>query len=398
MTDLTRPRRFALFESGFRPFFLLAGLDALANMILWLVLFFRPDLWPSGEIPAAYWHAHEMLFGFAGAAIGGFMLTAVPNWTGRPPYRGPILYGLTALWLAGRIVSLSFMNILPTIATVLDCAFFPALAIAVSPALFRSGTYRNLPFLAFLSLLFVANLSFHLGMNGSPELGEHIGLYTAIDIILMMIVIIGGRIIPAFTRNALVKEGLRLSERNRPWVDRSAITSIVLMVILDIAFPLSKVSGYASLLAALMQAVRLGCWQGQRTLHHPLLWVLHLGYAWLTFALFLKAASLLLDAALAANWLHALTIGAFATMIMAVMSRAALGHSGRALVAPRPMAVAYLLVSLAAALRVLGPALYPEDFDVIIGLSGGFWIAAFAIYLWKYLPILVLPRSDGKAG
>jgi uncharacterized protein involved in response to NO len=388
----------ALFESGFRPFFLLAGLDAPANMILWLAVYFRPEIWPAGAIPAAYWHAHEMLFGFAAAAIGGFMLTAVPNWTGRPPYRGAILYLITAIWLGGRIVMLPFLHVAAPVAAAIDVAFFPVLAIVVAPALFRAGKYRNLPFLGLLSLLFAANLCFHLGMNGSPELGEHIGLYAAIDVILVMIVIIGGRIIPSFTRNALLKHGVPPPAQYSPWIDRSAIATVLLMIVLDMAFPLSKVSGAASLLAALVQALRLSRWQGHRTLRDPLLWVLHLGYIWLTLALFLKGASLLLAMSFAEKWVHALTIGAFSTMIMAVMSRAALGHSGRPLVAPGLMPFAYLLVTLAAAVRVFGSPLLPAQYDAIIGLSGSPWIAAFAVYLWNYVPILIRPRSDGKAG
>jgi uncharacterized protein involved in response to NO len=388
----------ALFESGFRPFFLLAGLDAPANMILWLAVYFHPEVWPADAIPAAYWHAHEMLFGFAGAAIGGFMLTAVPNWTGRPPYRGAILYLITAIWLAGRIVMLPFLHVAAPIAAAIDLAFFPVLAIGVAPSLFRAGKYQNMPFLGLLSLLFAANLCFHLGMNGSPELGEHIGLYAAIDVILVMIVIIGGRIVPSFTRNALLKQGLPLPAQNSPWIEPSAIATILLMIVLDMAFPLSKISGGASLVAAVVQAIRISRWHGHRTLRDPLLWVLHLAYVWLTFALFLKAASLLLAMTFAEKWLHALTIGAFSTMIMAVMSRAALGHSGRPLVAPSLMSLAYLLVTLAAAVRVLGSPLFPAQYDVIIGLSGSLWIAAFAIYLWNYVPILVQPRVDGKPG
>jgi uncharacterized protein involved in response to NO len=391
-------QRFALFESGFRPFFLLAGLDALINMAVWLTVYFRPERWPPDAIPAIYWHAHEMLFGFAAAAIGGFLLTAVPNWTGRPPYGGSLLYLLTALWLAGRIASLPFFSIVHIIAAAADLAFFPALALVIMPALLRAGKFSNLALVGLLLLLFAANLCFHLGLDGSPELGQHVGLYAAIDIIVLMIVVIGGRIIPNFTRNALLKHGMQAAVRSHTMIERGAIASTLLMLAFDLALPLSKASGAVSLLAAVLQAIRLGQWQGHRAWREPLLWVLHLGYGWLVFGLFLKAGSLLFALAIAAKWVHALTVGAFTTMILAAMTRASLGHTGRPLVVSKPISAVYLLISLAAAIRIFGPAISPQQYDIIVGLSGGLWVAAFAIYIWIYTPILIRPRRDGKPG
>lgn len=394
----TNPRRLALFESGFRPFFLLAGLDALANMVLWLTVHSHPDLWPTRAIPAMYWHAHEMLFGFAAAAIAGFLLTAVPNWTGRSAYRGSVLWLLTASWLGGRIAMLPFVP-LPfwaRLAAVLS--FFPALALTVAPALLKARKFRNLPFILLLLLLFGAELCFQAGLGTSPELGQHIGLYAGLDIVLVMVVIIGGRIIPNFTRGALNGQGATAQVKSRAWIERGAILSLLLMVVLDMALPLSKASGAATLATALFQALRFSQWQGHRTLGNPLLWVLHLGYGWLIVALGLKAGALLLGATIAQYWLHALTVGVLGTMILAVMSRAALGHSGRPLVAAKPMSLSYLLVSAAGIARVFAPSLFPEHYDHIILFSGGLWIAAFAIYLTIYVPILLQPRRDGKAG
>ena len=390
-------QRIALFEGGFRPFFLLAGLDALINMAVWLTVYFHPAIWPSGAIPAIYWHAHEMLFGFAAAAIGGFLLTAVPNWTGRSPYRGPLLGLLTALWLGGRIAVLPFLNFASAVAGAIDLAFFPVLALVLAPALVRAGKFGNLPLVGLLLLLFAANFCFHLGLDGSPELGQHVGLYAAIDIIVL-IVVIGGRIIPSFTRNTLLKRGVQAPVQSRTVIERGAIVSILLMIVFDMALPLSRTSGAVSLLAAGLQTIRVAQWQGHRTRRDPLLWVLHLGYGWLVLALFLKAGYLLFDLAIAAKWVHALTVGAFTTMILAVMTRASLGHTGQALVAPKPMPAVYLLVSLAAIIRVFGPVVCPQQYDVIVGLSGGVWIIAFATYLWIYTPVLTRPRRDGKPG
>jgi uncharacterized protein involved in response to NO len=390
-------RGWALFEAGFRPFFLLAGLDGLANMILWLAAYFHPHIWPADAIPAMYWHAHEMLFGFAGAAIAGFLLTAVPNWTGRVPYRGPVLWLLTGLWIGGRIVMLPVFA-QSSLGLVISLSFFPALALTVAPALLRARKYRNLPFLVLLLLLFSADLFFQKGFGGAPELGQHIGLYAALDIIMVMIVIIGGRIVPNFTHNSLVKWGVPTAVASRTWLERGAILSLLLMVVLDMSMPLSTASGMATLVAAIFQAMRFSQWQGHYTLRDPLLWVLHLGYAWLVVALALKAGTLLAGAVIAERWLHAFTVGGIGTMILAVMSRAALGHSGRPLVAPQPMAISYLLLSLAAIIRVFGPAVFPSRYDQIVGISGALWILAFAIYLWIYAPILLTPRRDGKPG
>lgn len=399
MVDSHSPNRcFALFASGFRPFFLLAGLDGLANMAAWLTVYFHPALWPARAIPAMYWHGHEMLFGFAGAAIAGFLLTAIPNWTGRGPYRGPALWLLVGLWTLGRLAMLPVFALPAWIAAIASLSFFPALGLTVAPALLKARKYRNLPFLALLALLFCADLCFQGGFGTGPELGEHIGLYAALDVILVMIVIIGGRIVPNFTRNALMQQGAAATVMSRAWIERGAIISLLTMIALDMALPLSRTSGAATLVAALFQALRFGQWQGHRTLRDPLLWSLHLGYGWLVVALTLKAAALLSGAAIADKWLHAFTVGTIGTLILAVMSRAALGHSGRPLAAPWPMPVAYLAVSAAALIRVFGPALFPDGYDHIIAASGALWIAAFAIYLWLYTPILLQPRHDGKPG
>ena len=393
-----KPPAFALLESGFRPFFLFAGLDALANMTLWLCVFLRPEIWPADALPAVYWHAHEMLYGFAGAAIGGFLLTAVPNWTGCAPYRGLLLGLLAATWLSGRIAMLPFAHVPLLPGSILDLAFFPILALALAPPLLRAKKFHNLPFLLFLLLLFAGNLCFQLGRAGLLDIGEHVGVGVALDTILVMVVIVGGRIIPAFTRNALIKQGIEVSVQSNPWIERTTIGIVLAMAAADMTMPLSGVSGVLALGAALALAARLSQWQGHRTVREPLLWVLHLGYAWLVIGLTLKAASLLLNLAIADHWVHALTVGAFTTMILAVMTRAALGHSGRSLIAPRAIPLAYWLVSVAAVIRVVGPALLPLQYSMLIGLVGALWIAAFTIFVWIYAPILILPRYDGKPG
>ncbi len=390
--------RVVLFAQGLRPFFLLAGLDAMFNVAAWLVFYLHPALWPDASLPAMYWHGHEMLFGFIGAAIGGFLLTAVPGWTGRASYAGAPLVLLSAVWLCGRLAMFPFAGFPPVAAAAADLAFFPALVFALAPPLIRARKIHNLPFVLLLSGLFAADLLFHLERLGLLPNGEMIGLGLAADIVIILIVVIGGRIVPAFTRAGLARRRQMIWFANRPWLERAAIASAVAVLIGDAAMPLSPANGVIAFTAAALQAVRLCQWQGWRARREPLIWVLHLGYGWLVVGLLLKGFWLTLDAPFAAKWFHAIGIGAFATMILAVMTRASLGHTGRALAAPAPMVASYLLVTLAAAVRVFGPAIAPAQYDAVIELAAALWIGAFALFTAVYAPILALPRADGRPG
>lgn len=389
-------KRFVLFACGFRPFFLLAGLDALANMSVWLVVFLRPSIWPEHAMPSMYWHAHEMLFGFATAAIAGFLLTAVPGWTGRSSYSGVPLIALIIVWLAGQFAMVPLGLVPPMAADAIDLAFFPALILVLAPPLVSARKFRNLPFVGILTLLFLANLCFHLGENGILEAGEQIGLGIAIDIVTLLIVIIGGRIIPAFTKSGLARQGIAVKLRSDRWIEIFSITSVIAVLLADLAMPLSAMNGVIALAAALAQTIRLTQWQGYRTARDPLIWVLHLGYAWLIVGLLLKGIWLITAEPFAEKWIHSLTVGAFTTMILAVMTRASLGHTGRALIAPLSTATCYSLVTAAALVRVFGPAILPSMYNHIVTASGFLWIGAFSIYLWVYTPILVMPRTDGR--
>jgi uncharacterized protein involved in response to NO len=394
-----RPRvRGAFLATGLRPFFLLAALDSIFVMTQWLVAYFHPGLWPANALLAMFWHAHEMLFGFVAAAISGFLLTAVPGWTGRKSYAGRPLLVLVAIWLAGRVAMLPYFGISPMAAAAIDLAFFPALVLTISPSLIQTRKLRNFPFIALLLLLFAANCVFHLGVLGVVNNGEMIGIDLAMDIALILIVIIGGRIIPAFTKSGLARRGISVEVVSGRWIDAAAIASVVAVIAGDVLAPLSRWNGAVALVAALVQGVRLSQWQGHRTLRDPLIWVLHAGYAWLVVGLALKGLWLTGHVPFAEKWLHAITVGAFATMIMAVMTRASLGHTGRTLIAPAPVAAAYLLISLAAVIRVFAPAIATFDYDIVIWAAGLCWIGAFSIFLLIYTPILMRPRADGKPG
>ena len=399
MTDtLSVMIRFVPLAVGLRPFFLLAAVDAFFNMGLWLVVYLNPNFWPTSAIPAMYWHSHEMLFGFVAAAIGGFLLTAVPGWTGEKSCAGWRLGVLIAIWLAGRIVMFPFLSCPPIFAALIDVAFFPALVATLSPPLVRSRKLRNVPFVVLLTLLFVADLIFHLGSLNILTGGQLTALVGTIDVVQILVAVVGGRIIPAFTKSGLLRHGIAVEIASNSWLEAGAIVAITLVLVGDVVAPQSVWNGAVALAASALQGARLVQWKGYRTLRDPLIWVLHLGYGWLVIGLAFKGLWLIAAFPFAEKWLHAVTVGAFATMIIAVMTRASLGHTGRSLIAPTPIAIAYLLISLAAAIRVFGPVIAPANYNAIVLAAGASWMCAFAIFVFIYTPILMRSRMDGKPG
>ena len=395
------PRRgLALFDYGFRPFFLLAGLWGAASLLLWLGFWFG-WLELAGPWQGVLWHGHEMIFGFAIAGVTGFMLTAVPGWTGTRPLTGAPLAALALLWLAGRIALLASAALPPLAVAVLDLAFLPALALPTGLALIagvkRTGSWRNMMFLALLSSLWIGNLLTHLQVLGWTADTGGTGLRLGLDTLLVMITVVGGRIVPAFTRNALRRPGSDPDIRSLPALDALAIAAMVALLLSEAALGPGPVTGAVAFLAAAAGAVRLALWRPWATRRIPLLWVLHFGYGWLVIGLLLKAladgAGLLPPTAA----LHALTAGAVGTMLLAVMSRASLGHTGRPLTAGRPTVAAYLLLTAAALLRVLAPLL-PDHYMALLAAAGIAWAAAFALFSIVYAPILLLPRADGRPG
>ncbi len=386
-----------IFAYGFRPFFLLSGAAAAALLAGWIAIL-TTGTWPDTPVGASAWHAHEMLFGFVSAAIAGFLLTAVPSWTGTTALSGRPLALLVGLWLAGRVAVLPFTGLPLPVAAAVDLAFYPALGIALARPLVAAGKLRNTAFLALLALLTLANLCFHLDWLGVVEDGVGHGESLAIGVVLMMIAVIGGRIVPAFTRNALVARGRTAPANPLPWLEKATLLSTLLMIPADLALPESVVAGLLALVAAAAHGTRLARWQPLKTLDQPILWVLHLGYAWIPVALALKAGHALGGVVPESAWIHAMTAGAFSTMIVAVMTRASLGHTGRPLLVSRATVAAYVLLTAAALLRVLAPELPGQLHWNALQGAGTAWIAAFALYLVAYVPILLGPRADGKPG
>lgn len=390
------PAKWALFRYGFRPFFLAAGLAALLLVPWWAAAL----AWgvPLGTSwPAALWHGHEMLFGFIVAAVAGFLLTAVPSWTGARGFAGWPLVLLAGLWLTGRIgVSASAGLPLPVVAA-LDLSFLPALAGFVLVPLVRARN-RNSPLLAVLLTLWLTNVAFYWGLTHGDSIFARHALLVGIDIVLLLVTVIGGRIVPAFTSSALKQQGIGISLRAWRGMTPLAVGVMVVAVICDLFRPESVAAGAVALAAGVIQAVRLAQWRMLRTLRTPIVWVLHVAYLWLPVGLVLKGLALIFALALAAYYLHALTIGAAALMIMAVMTRASLGHTGRPLVVSRATAYAYGLLAAAAVVRVFGPALLPLAYVKIVVLAAALWAVAFGIYLLGYTPMLIAPRVDGKPG
>ena len=387
---------FALFAYGFRPFFWAAGVFATLSLIAWLWVYTIGAL-PLRNQPPQLWHGHEMLYGFVAAAIAGFLLTAVPSWTGARGFAGAPLVVLTAVWFAGRLAFAS-ASVLPiTVVAACELAFLPALAVLIAPPLLRARN-RNTGLLFVLAGIWFTDLVFVIAIARGDVLLARGALLVAIDIVLLLITIIGGRIVPAFTATALRARGASADMRGSSWVDAIVIGAMIGVVLADTFAPWGTVAGCIAALAAVAQGWRFAGWQSLRTGGEPLVWSLHLAYAWLPVGLAMKAIYLLTGAAWSAYWLHALTIGAAASMILAVMSRAALGHTGRALVASRPIAIAYLLLCLAALVRVFSPSLAAVDYRLTVMLAGALWVAAFGLFVIAYTPILMRPRIDARPG
>jgi len=395
MAEASR-RPITLFTYGFRPFFLMAGIYAVFAIAAWLawlllhagnVAVTRPTI---AEAPHL-WHGHEMLFGYAVAVLSGFLLTAVPNWTGTAPFAGPPLAMLAAAWLAGRI-ALWFSAFLPAwLVAAIDLAYLPLLMLVVARALLQRPAARNLIFIALMALLLFANVAVHAEWLGLTEDTAAWGLKLAIVVLALMITIIGGRVVPAFTRNALVHRGddERLPRR-MPRLNQLCIASslaVVIAVLTD--WPAGL--GAVALAAGLINGVRLALWRPTAGLSEPIIWSLHLGY------LGLVAGYLALAAADLGGWpsetaaLHVIAIAGIGGMTLAIMTRAALGHTGRALRVAPQVAAAYVLVAVAALVRGFGTALLPSHYFAVITVAALCWMAAFGLFTFCYAPILAGP-------
>jgi len=376
-----------LFRQGFRPFFLGAAVWVALAVGIWLLVMSGGAALPTVFGPRQ-WHAHEMIFGFAAAAATGFLLTAVPNWTGRMPLQGLPLIILFSIWILGRIAMMASAPLGGFFAAVIDLSFLALLFAVVLREVTAGRNWRNLPVVSAIALLLAANLLTHLeatGVRPNDPVGERLG----VAVFVLLISLIGGRIIPSFTRNWLVKHGSTTLPVPFNRFDIGCLALVAASLGLWVAVPEAQITGFGLIMAGAVSVVRLVRWTGWLMLSEPLLWILHLGYAWLAFGLLLLGGSVLAPAAVPNQaGLHALTAGAMGTMILAVMTRATLAHTGRALSAGPSTVAIYGLVSAAAITRVLAPFL-PGSYVELLWSSGGLWILAFALFVVRYAPMLL---------
>jgi uncharacterized protein involved in response to NO len=376
----------ALWQLGFRPFYLLASSFAAVSILLWVCQY-------TGHLPIGYlrtpaWHGHEMLFGYTMAVVAGFLLTAVRNWTGLPTPSGAPLVALAVLWVAGRVLVLTTFA---TAAALVNAAFPLALAVGIGIPLVRSRNRRNYFFVALLLLLGVAAGSWHLSHRGVFPWPERVSLQVGLDVVLFIMAVIGGRVIPMFTTNGI--PGVQATRR--PLIERCALGAVLALLAADLLQWSAPVLAALALFAAVAHAVRLWLWRPWRTFGTPLVWVLHLAYGWIVVYLVLRG----LAAIGAVSWLlavHALTIGAIGGMTIGMMTRTARGHTGRPLRADRGEIACYVLVALAAMIRVFGGMLLPGEFAATVLVSGVCWSVAYALYAVRYWRMLTRNRLDGK--
>lgn len=392
-----RQSRLPIARLAFRPFFLLAALFSVLAMMVWFA-FWHGDilLRPHGGL--MWWHQHEMLFGFGAAVVVGFLLTAVQNWTGRKSVTGAPLLGLVALWLAARL-SLAFPMGLPAwLLVTLDLAFLPLAALIMARLVVAVKLWRNLMFVPVLLLLATANLAMHLGVaQGKVELIRE-GAYLGVLLIAVLMVLLGGRVIPFFTSRKLG----RPQPAPIPLLEKVTVGSVLAVVVLQLTVLLGAavpalLQASVMLVAALASFVRLARWEGYRTLHEPLLWGLHLSYAFVPLGLAMWALALL-GAFRAELAVHALAIGGIGAMMLAMMARVSLGHTGRTIRTLPGIGVGLGLMFAAALLRAPVLAAFPQITHWVYNLSILFWCIAYLIFLFHYTLPLVSARVDGQDG
>jgi uncharacterized protein involved in response to NO len=374
----------AVLSYGFRPLFLLAGIFAVLSVGLWL-----PEYEGEISIPTTFspvsWHAHEMLYGYLVAAVSGFLLTAIPNWTGRLPFQGRPLALLVGLWLAGRIAIAISAHIGWVLAMLVDCSFLLAFVGVTSREVLAGSNFRNLKVVALVSVLLIGNLTFHLEAHrsGNADYGIRIGIAG----MMMLVMVIGGRIIPSFTRNWLARQtdGRMPIGFNRFDVAAIGISAVALLV--WVVSPVAQTTDTLLFAAGLAQLVRLARWAGERTWRDRLVLVLHIAYLFVPVGFLLLAASDKFGVPPSAG-IHAWTIGAMATLTLAVMTRATLGHTGRLLSASSATQFIFGSIVVAALLRI-GATLYVAKANVLLHLSALAWILAFVVFATIYGPMLL---------
>ena len=376
-----------LFANSFRPFFLLGAIQAAIAILVWLPLFYGELSLTSAFAPRD-WHIHEMLYGFLSAVVTGFLFTAIPNWTGRLPLKGTPLGVLVSVWLAGRLVVTLSAETGWAFALIVDAAFLTLVVAAAAREIIAGGNWRNLPVVGLATLLLAGNIGFHVEahVSGSADYAIRVG----IAVVVLMISLIGGRIIPSFTRNWLVRENPGRLPVPFGRFDGLVVAFSAVALTCWIIAPMANVTGAAAALAGILHVVRLGRWAGHRTLRERLLVILHIGYAFVPVGFLLLAAAMFADVAPSAG-IHAWMAGAAGIMTLAVMTRASLGHTGQALTATAATQAIYAAIIVAALTRICA-AIAPSHSETLLHVAAFAWVLAFAGFAVAFGPLLLGSR------
>jgi uncharacterized protein involved in response to NO len=396
-TDLPEPAartRPAFAAKGFRPFFLLAGLFAVAIVPSW-VFIRNGGFGLNGYLEPMTWHAHEMVFGFAVAVIAGFLLTAVGNWTRRETLVGTPLLALAGLWVLGRIAMIVGSQLPRALPALVELAFLPLLAATLARPLIATANRRNYPMLAVLAALFCANLVVHLDALGVITHGFALrACQVAVDVVILLILVVAGRVFPMFTRNATGVESIRSNAS----LDSACVGAMLMLTLSDaFAAPPALAAAIAGL-TAVLAAARAWHWGAQHSLREPLLWILHAGYVWLILGFTLRALSAAGAPVGSSLGTHALTTGAIGSLTLGMMTRVSLGHTGRLLRVSPAMTCAFATINAAAIARVFLPLAAAAWYAAALWLAAALWSAAFLTFVFVHIGMLTAPRVDGKAG
>ncbi len=398
ITDLQKEQKITpLLRLGFRPFFLSGAIFSVVAIVLWLLMYKGTvNFSPLGG--GYWWHIHEMIFGFGCAIIAGFLLTAVQNWTGVRGAQGSVLLVLFILWLAGRIVVL-FPDLLGAeLTTIIDLSFLPAVAFVLGKPIIAIKQYRNLFFVPLLLLFTIANSEMHLAIYNSDTFTITYAAYAGVMLVTFLMSVMAGRVVPMFTAN-----GTQTPKATPlPWLDKvtnGCLAIAMLYLLLEPVVGFSEIFfGILLIVAGIFQTMRWLRWRPWITLGVPLLWSIHASIKFIAYGLIVLGVSYLVAEIPSNHIWHLLTVGGMGGLILAMISRVSLGHTGRPLSPPKAMALAYIFITLAALIRALGPWVLPEKTMIFIDISGAFWLLAFGIFAVTYAPMLMSPRKDGRPG
>ena len=379
---------------GFRPLFLLAGLWSLLGMVLWLSIL-GGSLDGELFIEPAWWHGHEMLFGFVGAAAAGFMLTAAPIWSKSPPLTGRPLLNVVIAWIAGRMAIWAAPFIPATIVAGLDLAFWLLFLWFSAPTLWNTGNRIHRIFPSLLVLVVIGNVMMHLEAMGLTDDTARRGLYLGVDAIIFFLIVVGGHIMPMFTRETLNKEGDGLEFPLSPILEIAGVVTMFAVVVGNLVDYQHYITGALFIMAAVVQAIRFSRWHVLKTFADPMLWSLHGGFSWLILGLLLSGVARLTDLLEISTALHAMTVGAMGFFTLGIMSRISLIHTGHPVKADWRLTIALWIIPVAAIVRLFPDLPVPGG---AIFISGCLWIVAFALFLLVFSSKLIQPRIDGEPG